>query len=211
MCCRASGSATASPLRRIVDEWNNIGCVGSPSFDGAASRCFRPNKSRTSLHRSAGFPATYRRPPMSIVSVAQSRTSSASPNFATALGAAVTAELRAGRRHVSFRRSGGITSSRSTPLNVARQLLVALRSMPSDLARADSGFRCAAALAFSASAPLALRTTRRAWSELFEQYVFGDEAAATAHIPQERHGMLGTLSAPQSAALRAQLIKRLSR
>jgi hypothetical protein len=41
--------------------------------------------------------------------------------------------------------------------------------------------------------------------------VFGDEAAATAHIPQERRGVLGTLSAPQIEALRAQLVKRLSR
>ena len=38
-----------------------------------------------------------------------------------------------------------------------------------------------------------------------------DDAAATAHIPHERRGMLGNLSAQQSAALRAQLIKRLSR
>jgi len=53
--------------------------------------------------------------------------------------------------------------------------------------------------------------TRLAWSALFEQFVFGDSAAATAHIPPERHGILGTLSAQQVAALRAQLVKRLSR
>jgi hypothetical protein len=53
--------------------------------------------------------------------------------------------------------------------------------------------------------------TRRAWSALFEQYVFGDEAAATAHIPPARRGILGNLSGEQVAALRAQLVKRLSR
>jgi hypothetical protein len=53
--------------------------------------------------------------------------------------------------------------------------------------------------------------TRRAWSAFFEQYVFGNDAAVTAHIPEQRHGILGKLSAEQVADLRAHLAKRLGR
>ena len=53
--------------------------------------------------------------------------------------------------------------------------------------------------------------TRRAWAAFFEQYVFGDDLDATAHIPEQRRGILGTLSAQQLASLRAHLAKRLAR
>jgi hypothetical protein len=53
--------------------------------------------------------------------------------------------------------------------------------------------------------------TRRAWGAFFEQYVFGDDPGATAHIPEHRHGILGTLSAEQLAGLRAHLAKKLMR
>ncbi len=39
----------------------------------------------------------------------------------------------------------------------------------------------------------------------------GDPADATAHIPEERRGILGTLSAEQLVGLRAHLAKRLGR
>jgi hypothetical protein len=62
---------------------------------------------------------------------------------------------------------------------------------------------------------LSIRTlppaTRRAWGAFFEQYVFGDDAGATAHIPEERRGILGSLSAEQLAGLRAHLAKKLGR
>jgi hypothetical protein len=53
--------------------------------------------------------------------------------------------------------------------------------------------------------------TRRAWGAFFEQYVFGDDAGATAHIPEQRRGILGALSAEQLAGLRAHLAKKLGR
>ena len=53
--------------------------------------------------------------------------------------------------------------------------------------------------------------TRRAWGAFFEQYVFGDDAGVTAHIPEQRRGILGSLSAEQLAGLRAHLAKRLAR
>ena len=53
--------------------------------------------------------------------------------------------------------------------------------------------------------------TRRAWGAFFEQYVFGDEAGVLEHIPPDRRGILGTLSAEQLAGLRAHLAKRLTR
>ncbi len=53
--------------------------------------------------------------------------------------------------------------------------------------------------------------TRRAWAAFFEQYVFSDETGVIAHIPEQRRGILGTLSAEQLAALRTHLAKRLAR
>jgi hypothetical protein len=53
--------------------------------------------------------------------------------------------------------------------------------------------------------------TRRAWGAFFEQYVFGDDPGATAHIPEQRRGILGSLSAEQLAGLRAHLAKKLGR
>jgi len=38
-------------------------------------------------------------------------------------------------------------------------------------------------------------TQRAAWAALFDYYVFGDNETATAHIPEWRRGMLGSLSA----------------
>ena len=53
--------------------------------------------------------------------------------------------------------------------------------------------------------------TRRAWGAFFEQYVFGNDAEVTAHIPEQRRGILGKLSEEQVAGLRAHLAKRLGR
>jgi len=51
--------------------------------------------------------------------------------------------------------------------------------------------------------------TRRAWAAFFEQYVFGERNDAIGHIPAARHGILGELTAEQSAALREHLVQRL--
>jgi Cupin-like domain len=51
--------------------------------------------------------------------------------------------------------------------------------------------------------------TRKAWGALFEHYVFGPPEEVTAHIPTERHGILGPLSSDMDAKLRADLVRRL--
>jgi hypothetical protein len=53
--------------------------------------------------------------------------------------------------------------------------------------------------------------TRRAWGAFFEQYVFGAHAESTAHIPADRRGILGELSAEQLSRLRAHLVRKLTR
>jgi hypothetical protein len=51
--------------------------------------------------------------------------------------------------------------------------------------------------------------TRRAWAAFFEHYVFAAPDDAVRHIPAARHGILGDLTADQSAALRDHLAKQL--
>ncbi|WP_374351052.1 cupin-like domain-containing protein [Chitinimonas sp.] len=46
---------------------------------------------------------------------------------------------------------------------------------------------------------------RRAWAGLFEHYIFGPAEAATAHLPAERHGMLGQLDATEHQHLRQRI------
>jgi hypothetical protein len=41
--------------------------------------------------------------------------------------------------------------------------------------------------------------------------VFGDQEGISAHIPEQRRGILGQLSAPQLAGLRAHLAKKSAR
>jgi hypothetical protein len=53
--------------------------------------------------------------------------------------------------------------------------------------------------------------SRRAWRAFFEQYVFGAHGDSIEHIPPERRGILGSLSPEQIAALRAHLLKKLTR
>ena len=51
--------------------------------------------------------------------------------------------------------------------------------------------------------------TREAWRALFDHYVFGAEACGTDHIPEQRRGVLGTLSGADAARVRAYLAERL--
>ena len=78
-----------------------------------------------------------------------------------------------------------------------------------DGALADSAFESLlhAILAVGALPP----ATRRAWGAFFDHYVFGEKACVSAHIPEQRRGILGELSAEQLAGLRAHLAKRLTR
>ena len=52
-------------------------------------------------------------------------------------------------------------------------------------------------------------TQRAAWAALFDYYVFGDNETATAHIPEGRRGMLGSLSAEVIRERRALLAAKL--
>ena len=52
---------------------------------------------------------------------------------------------------------------------------------------------------------------RESWRALFEHYVFDPERDVAGHIPPDRRGILGGLSAEQHAALRASLAQRLTR
>jgi len=52
---------------------------------------------------------------------------------------------------------------------------------------------------------------RAAWRHLFEHYVFDTGRDVTGHIPPERQGVLGEMSAEDHAALRKLLSERLSR
>ena len=183
-----------------LDEWNNVGCVvaGRRRFT-----LFPPEQIENLYIGPLDFGHTGA--PMSIVSL-RNPDFERFPKFHAALGAAVTAELQPGDaiiipplwwHHVESLESFNVLVN------------YWWHDHAEDLARADSGFDALlhGILSIRALPP----ATRRAWGVLFEQYVFGDEAAATAHIPQERRGILGTLSAQQIAALRAQLVKRLSR
>jgi hypothetical protein len=50
---------------------------------------------------------------------------------------------------------------------------------------------------------------REAWRALFEHYVFGPQSQVSAHIPEERRGVLGTLAPADAERLQAQLAQRL--
>lgn len=53
--------------------------------------------------------------------------------------------------------------------------------------------------------------SRQAWRTFFEQYVFGPLGNSIEHIPPERRGILSELSPQQRDALRAHLLKKLTR
>jgi len=50
---------------------------------------------------------------------------------------------------------------------------------------------------------------RAAWRALFEHYVFGPQERVTAHIPEEKRGVLGPLAPADVERVQAQLAKRL--
>ncbi|HVZ99181.1 MAG TPA: cupin-like domain-containing protein [Caulobacterales bacterium] len=52
---------------------------------------------------------------------------------------------------------------------------------------------------------------RQAWREIFNYYIFQDDGPPGAHLPEERRGILGDLSAEAIRAIRAQLARTLSR
>jgi hypothetical protein len=183
-----------------VDEWNNIGCVvaGRRRFT-----LFPPEQIENLYIGPLDFGHTGA--PMSIVSL-RNPDFERYPKFREALSEAHSAELAPGDAIIIPPLWWHHVESLE-PLNVLVNYW--WHDNGEDLSRADSGFDALlhGILSIRALPP----ATRRAWGALFEQFVFGDEDAATAHIPPERRGILGKLSAQQLAALRVQLVKRLSR
>jgi hypothetical protein len=188
-----------------VDEWNNVACVvaGRRRFT-----LFPPEQIANLYIGPLDFAPTGAA--MSLVSM-RNPDFKRFPKFREALAAAQVAELEAGDgifvpplwwHHVES----------LEPFNVL------VNYWWHDSRGADSqGADSQADSAFDAllHGILSIRalppTSRRAWSAFFEQYVFGATSESIEHIPLERRGILGDLSAQQLSALRAHLVKKLSR
>jgi hypothetical protein len=183
-----------------VDEWNNIGCVvaGRRRFT-----LFPPEQIANLYIGPLDFAPTGA--PMSLVSL-RNPDFERYPKFREALAAAHMAEAAPGDaifipplwwHHVES----------LEPFNVLVNYW--WHDLVGDGALADSAFDALlhGILSIRALPP----ATRRAWGKFFEQYVFGAESELVAHIPAERRGILGNLSAEQLAGLRAHLAKRLAR
>jgi hypothetical protein len=183
-----------------VDEWNNIGCVVA-----GRRRCtlFPPEQIANLYIGPLDFAPTGA--PMSLVSL-RHPDFVRYPKFREALAAAHAADLAPGDaifipalwwHHVES----------LEPFNVLVNYW--WHDLVGDGGLADSAFDALlhGILGIRGLPP----ATRRAWGAFFEQYVFGNDADVTAHIPEERRGILGKLSAEQLAGLRAHLAKRLGR
>jgi hypothetical protein len=182
-----------------VDEWNNIGCVvaGRRRFT-----LFPPEQIENLYIGPLDFAPTGA--PMTLVSL-EAPDFARFPKFRAALEAAQTAELAPGDA-IYIPPLWWHQVESLEPCN----LLVNYwwHDTQGDGARADSAFD---ALVHGI---LSIRSlppeTRAAWRAFFEYYVFAEERDLQ-HIPAERLGLLGRLSDPQRAALRAHLAKRLGR
>jgi Cupin-like domain len=183
-----------------VDEWNNVGCVvaGRRRFT-----LFPPEQIDNLYIGPLDYAPTGA--PMSLVSL-RDPDFERFPRFRDALAAARVAEAAPGDaifipplwwHHVESLESFNVLVN------------YWWHDLAGDGALADSAFD--ALLHGIVSIRALPPETRRAWSAFFEHYVFGDDAEATAHIPEPRRGILGTLSAEQLAGLRAHLAKRLGR
>jgi hypothetical protein len=182
-----------------VDEWNNIGCVvaGQRRFT-----LFPPQQIGNLYIGPLDFAPTGA--PMSLVSL-RNPDLERYPRFAEALAHSTSALLGPGDaiyipplwwHHVEsldafnvlinywWHHAAGDGATADSAFDALLHAIMSIRSLPPD--------------------------TRRSWQALFEHYVFDESASAIGHIPQQRHGVLGGLSAMQLAALRAHLAKRLS-
>jgi Cupin-like domain len=183
-----------------VDEWNNIGCVvaGRRRFT-----LFPPEQIANLYIGPLDFAPTGA--PMSLVSL-RNPDFARYPKFREALATAHVAETGPGDaifipplwwHHVESLESFNVLVN------------YWWHDAQGDGALADSAFDALlhGILSIRGLPP----ATRRAWGAFFEQYVFGDESEVTAHIPAQRRGILGSLSAAQLAGLRAHLAKKLTR
>jgi cupin-like protein len=190
------GNSITTPTH--LDEWNNIGCVvaGRRKFT-----LFPPEQIANLYIGPLDFAPTGA--PMSLVPL-HAPDFERFPKFREALGAAVTAELRAGDalyipplwwHHVES----------LEPFNVLVNYW--WHALPVVSTHAESGFDSLVhAILNLRSLPPA---TRNAWRALFEHYVFGSEGEAVAHIPPHKHGLLGRLSPTDREKVREYLAGRL--
>jgi hypothetical protein len=181
-----------------VDEWNNIGCVvaGRRRFT-----LFPPDQIANLYIGPLDFAPTGAA--MSLVSL-RKPDFERYPRFREALAAAQSAELGPGDaiyipplwwHHVEslesfnvlvnywWHDSAGEAASEDSAFDALLHGILSIRKLPP--------------------------ATRRAWAAFFEHYVFAAQDDAVSHIPTERHGILGDLTADQSAALREHLVRRL--
>ena len=190
------GNAITTPTH--LDEWNNIGCVvsGRRRFT-----LFPPEQVANLYIGPLDFAPTGA--PMSLVPL-HAPDFARFPRFRTALAAALTAELGPGDalfipalwwHHVES----------LEPFN----LLVNYWWHAGGAARIDGPCGFDGLIL----AMLNLRTmpdaTRKAWQALFDYYVFNSAGDPAAHIPEQRRGMLGKLSAEEEAKLRAHLAQKI--
>jgi len=181
-----------------VDEWNNIGCVvaGRRRFT-----LFPPDQIANLYIGPLDFAPTGAA--MSLVSL-RTPDFERYPKFREALAAAQAAELGPGDaiyipplwwHHVEslgsfnvlvnywWHDSASEAAGEDSPFDALLHGILSIRKLPP--------------------------ATRRAWAAFFEHYVFAAQDDAVTHLPTERHGILGDLTADQSAALRDHLVRRL--
>lgn len=190
------GNAITTPTH--LDEWNNIGCVvcGRRRFT-----LFPPGQIGNLYIGPLDFAPTGA--PMSLVQL-HAPDFTRFPKFHAALDAAVSADLGPGDalfipplwwHHVES----------LEPVNMLVNYWWHAAGGP-DIGVA-SGFDALL------HAILDLRTLsasdRAAWAALFEYYVFGSQDGVTEHIPRERQGILGALTAEDIGRVRAALAQRL--
>ena len=189
------GNAITTPTH--LDEWNNIGCVvsGRRRFT-----LFPPGQVANLYIGPLDYAPTGA--PMSLVKLT-APDFARFPRFRTALAAAVTAELGPGDalyipalwwHHVES----------LEPFN----MLVNYWWHASGDARIDGACGFDALILAMLNLRNVPDTTRKDWQALFDYYVFNSAGDPAAHIPEQRRGLLGKLSAEDTAKLRAHLSQR---
>jgi len=190
------GTAITTPTH--LDEWNNIGCVvcGRRRFT-----LFPPEQIANLYIGPLDFAPTGA--PMSLVRLHEPDLERF-PRFRQALAAAVTAELGPGDaifipplwwHHVEslepfnllvnywWHAAGGAEIGSAAGFDSLLHAILNLRALP---------------------APV-----REAWRALFDHYVFGTPGDASAHIPEQRRGVLGDITPADAERLRVGLAQRL--
>jgi hypothetical protein len=191
------GNAITTPTH--LDEWNNIGCVvsGRRRFT-----LFPPEQIENLYIGPLDFAPTGA--PMSLVRL-RNPDFDRFPKFRQALAAAQTAELEPGDAlfipplwwhnveslqpfnllvNYWWGAATAVATATDSAFDSLIHAILNLRSLPPG--------------------------AREAWRALFDHYVFGSQASAVEHIPAHRRGILGEVSAEDTARLRAYLAERLT-